>query len=102
MEETTKMGSINWEKELEQNLVFQSIIMNRTKEEKRKNLANCRSGEYEGLSKKLIDPQWKPDFGPAEFNKSVEKSGVTSIYRLLPRFLSCLQCKFKYHFNSKS
>ena len=48
-----------------------------TKEEKRKNLANCRSGEYEGLSKKLIDPQWKPDFGPAEFNKSVEKSGAT-------------------------
>ena len=49
------------------------------KEEKRKNLANCRSGEYEGLSKKLIDPQWKPDFGPAEFNKSVEKSGATAI-----------------------
>ena len=49
------------------------------KEEKRKNLANCRSGEYEGLSKKLIDPQWKPDFGPAEFNKSIEKSGATAI-----------------------
>ena len=49
------------------------------KEEKRKNLANCRSGEYEGLSKKLIDPNWKPDFGPAEFNKSVEKSGATAI-----------------------
>ncbi len=49
------------------------------KEEKRKNLANCRQGEYEGLSKKLIDPQWKPDFGPAEFNKSVEKSGATAI-----------------------
>ena len=29
------------------------------KEEKRKNLANCRSGEYEGLSKKLVDPSWK-------------------------------------------
>ena len=48
-------------------------------EEKRKNLANCRLGEYEGLSKKLIDPQWKPDFGPAEFNKSVENSGATAI-----------------------
>ncbi|NTW34105.1 MAG: glutamate formimidoyltransferase, partial [Bacteroidetes bacterium] len=34
----------------------------------RKNLANCRSGEYEGLQKKLSDPKWKPDFGPAEFN----------------------------------
>ena len=49
------------------------------KEEKRKNLANCRQGEYEGLSKKLIDPKWKPDFGPAEFNNSVEKSGATAI-----------------------
>ncbi len=34
----------------------------------RKNLANCRSGEYEGLPKKLEDPHWKPDFGPAQFN----------------------------------
>ena len=49
------------------------------KEEKRKNLANCRSGEYEGLSKKLLDPSWKPDFGPAEFNNSVAKSGATAI-----------------------
>ena len=49
------------------------------KEEKRKNLANCRQGEYEGLSKKLVNPDWKPDFGPAEFNKSVEKSGATGI-----------------------
>jgi glutamate formiminotransferase/formiminotetrahydrofolate cyclodeaminase len=36
--------------------------------EERRNLANCRSGEYEGLSKKLEDPHWKPDFGPAKFN----------------------------------
>lgn len=35
--------------------------------EKRKNLANCRSGEYEGLPMKLTDPAWKPDFGPATF-----------------------------------
>ena len=49
------------------------------KEEKRVNLANCRQGEYEGLSKKLVDADWKPDFGPAEFNKTVEKSGATAI-----------------------
>ena len=48
-------------------------------EEKRKNLANCRSGEYEGLSKKLIDPNWKADFGPSEYNKAVIKSGATAI-----------------------
>ena len=36
--------------------------------EKRRNLAYCRTGEYEGLAKRLEDPQWKPDFGPARFN----------------------------------
>jgi glutamate formiminotransferase/formiminotetrahydrofolate cyclodeaminase len=35
--------------------------------ENRRNLANNRAGEYEGLPKKLSDPQWKPDFGPATF-----------------------------------
>ncbi len=48
-------------------------------EEKRRNLATCRAGEYEGLAKKLIDPEWKPDFGPAEFNDHVKGSGVTAI-----------------------
>jgi len=37
-------------------------------EEKRRNLANIRAGEYEGLKKKLEDPSWKPDFGPARFD----------------------------------
>ncbi|REE82004.1 glutamate formiminotransferase/formiminotetrahydrofolate cyclodeaminase [Lutibacter oceani] len=52
---------------------------NAAKEDKRKNLANCRSGEYEGLNQKLVNPEWKPDFGPAEFNDSVKKSGATAI-----------------------
>ncbi|MBN4080895.1 glutamate formimidoyltransferase [Caldithrix abyssi] len=34
----------------------------------RKSLPNIRQGEYEGLPEKLKDPQWKPDFGPTEFN----------------------------------
>lgn len=45
----------------------------------RKNLANCRSGEYEGLTEKLSDPHWKPDFGPAEFNEKVAGSGATAV-----------------------
>ncbi len=44
--------------------------------EDRVNLASIRSGEYEGLAKKLADPHWKPDFGPAEFNA---RSGATVI-----------------------
>jgi glutamate formiminotransferase/formiminotetrahydrofolate cyclodeaminase len=34
----------------------------------RRNLANIRKGEYEGLNEKLKDQDWKPDYGPAEFN----------------------------------
>ncbi len=52
---------------------------NAAKIERRKNLANCRSGEYEGLKEKLSTTDWKPDFGPAEFNSSVSKTGVTAI-----------------------
>ena len=32
------------------------------------NLSNIRKGEYEGLQEKLKDENWKPDFGPSEFN----------------------------------
>jgi glutamate formiminotransferase/formiminotetrahydrofolate cyclodeaminase len=55
------------------------LYENTAQEEKRKNLANCRSGEYEGLKEKLKNAEWKPDFGPAEFNDSVKKSGATAI-----------------------
>ncbi len=44
--------------------------------EERRNLAVCRAGEYEGLKEKLAKPEWKPDFGPAEFNA---KAGVTAV-----------------------
>jgi glutamate formiminotransferase/formiminotetrahydrofolate cyclodeaminase len=40
----------------------------------RRNLASIRKGEYEGLQKKLEDPAWQPDYGPAVFNA---KSGAT-------------------------
>lgn len=43
---------------------------------KRRNLADIRSGEYEGLEQKMKDPDWIPDFGPITFNA---KSGATVI-----------------------
>lgn len=52
---------------------------NAASEEKRRNLANCREGEYEGLDEKLSNPDWKPDFGPTEFNGSVARSGATAV-----------------------
>jgi len=44
--------------------------------EHRRNLADIREGEYEGCAKKLVDPRWQPDYGPAEF---VAKSGAIVI-----------------------
>ena len=42
----------------------------------RENLAIIRQGEYEALEEKLKKPEWKPDFGPAEFNAT---AGATVI-----------------------
>lgn len=52
---------------------------NAATEEKRRNLANCRAGEYEGLKDKLINPEWKPDYGPAAFTDKVKTTGATAI-----------------------
>jgi glutamate formiminotransferase/formiminotetrahydrofolate cyclodeaminase len=49
------------------------------REEKRKNLAACRAGEYEGLPQKLEDNAWLPDEGPAKFSERVSKTGATAI-----------------------
>jgi glutamate formiminotransferase/formiminotetrahydrofolate cyclodeaminase len=45
-------------------------------EPKRKSLAAIRAGEYERLPEKIRRPEWRPDFGPAEF---VPRSGATVI-----------------------
>jgi len=37
-------------------------------DKKRNNLSVIRAGEYEGFFKKIKLPEWKPDFGPAEFD----------------------------------
>src|ERR1044071_2826335 len=42
----------------------------------RQDLAAIRAGEYEGLPRKILDPAWKPDFGPATF---LPRSGATVI-----------------------
>ena len=46
------------------------------KDKARSNLSVIRGGEYEGFFDKIKQPEWKPDFGPAIFNK---KSGATAI-----------------------
>ena len=43
---------------------------------KRKKLPDIRKGEYEGLTDKLADPEWKPDYGPTKLHV---KGGATVI-----------------------
>ncbi len=44
--------------------------------ENRRNLATVRAGEYEGLERRLSGSEWRPDFGPGEFNP---RSGATAV-----------------------
>ena len=76
---------------LEQTAIYAQILAKRVGEElnlpiylyeeaqtnkKRSNLSEIRAGEYEGYFKKILLPEWKPDFGPQIFD---EKRGATVI-----------------------
>ena len=54
------------------------LYENAATSEERRNLANVRSGEYEGLKEKLSKPEWQPDFGPAEFNARLGATAVSA------------------------
>lgn len=45
----------------------------------RRGLEACRRGEYEGLPAKMADPAWYPDYGPAEYNDRVARTGASII-----------------------
>jgi glutamate formiminotransferase len=47
----------------------------------RKNLADIRKGQFEGMADKLKDPVWKPDFGPDRIHRS---AGVVAIGARMP------------------
>jgi glutamate formiminotransferase len=49
--------------------------------ESRRNLADIRRGEYEGLFAKIATPEWIPDFGPASVNPT---TGATVIGARMP------------------
>lgn len=76
----TMAETIEWAKLLAKRLgneVGLSVFLYEQASERdyRRNLADIRAGEYEGLEEKLKDPAWAPDFGPSEFNP---KSGATA------------------------
>lgn len=54
------------------------LYENAASNEKRKNLAYCRTGEYEGLDKLSTD-DYKPDHGPSTFEGSVKRTGATAV-----------------------
>ncbi|MFZ4741424.1 MAG: glutamate formimidoyltransferase, partial [Bacteroidales bacterium] len=45
----------------------------------RRNLAKCRQGEYEAVKERISTEEWKPDFGPTQFNESIARSGATAV-----------------------
>jgi len=47
----------------------------------RVNLPDIRKGEFELMSEKIKEPEWKPDFGPQEMHKTF---GVTAIGARIP------------------
>jgi glutamate formiminotransferase len=47
----------------------------------RRNLADVRKGQFEGMPEKIKKPEWKPDFGPAAIHPS---AGVTAIGARMP------------------
>ena len=55
------------------------LYENAASSEARRNLANCREGEYEALKERLPSAEWRPDHGPKEFNDSVARSGATAV-----------------------
>ena len=48
---------------------------------KRKNLAACRKGQFEGMPEKLLQPEWAPDFGERAVHPT---AGITAIGARMP------------------
>ncbi len=76
MEETAKYAQ-RLAKRVGEELKFPVYLYEAAQPDKsRNNLSVIRAGEYEGFFKKIKLPEWKPDFGPAEFDA---KRGATVI-----------------------
>ena len=63
----------------------------------RKALPNIRSGEYEGLIDKLMQPEWAPDYGPADFVPSWGATAAGARKFLLAYNVNLLATKEQAH-----
>ncbi|QQK08252.1 glutamate formimidoyltransferase [Miniphocaeibacter halophilus] len=76
MEETVKLSEKIGERIYNELEIPVMLYANSAKKENRINLANIRKGEFEGMSKKLLEEKWTPDFGE---NKIHPTAGITAI-----------------------
>ncbi len=76
MEETVKYAQALAKRVGEELLLPVYLYEAAQTDKKRNNLSVIRAGEYEAFSKKILLPEWKPDYGPAEFDA---KRGATVI-----------------------
>ncbi|MCZ7557830.1 MAG: glutamate formimidoyltransferase [Bacteroidia bacterium] len=65
--------------------------------EYRKSLKHIRAGEYEGMAKKIVQPEWKPDFGPAEFLPSWGATATGARFFLIAYNVNILGTKEQAH-----
>jgi glutamate formiminotransferase/formiminotetrahydrofolate cyclodeaminase len=63
----------------------------------RKTLKQIRAGEYEGLPDKLRRPEWKPDYGPAEFVPGWGASAAGARFFLIAYNVNVLGTKEQAH-----
>jgi len=76
MEETAKWA-VKLAKRVGEELLIPAYLYEAAQPDaKRNNLSVIRAGEYEGFFKKIKLPEWKPDFGPTEYDA---KRGATVI-----------------------
>ena len=47
----------------------------------RKNLATCRKGQFEGMSEKLLEPDWAPDYGERKIHPT---AGIVAVGARMP------------------
>ncbi|MFM2206715.1 MAG: glutamate formimidoyltransferase [Bacteroidota bacterium] len=76
MEEAAKWAALLAERVSKELSIPTYLYEAAQKDPARKNLSVIRAGEYEGFFRKIKLPEWKPDFGPAEFPA---KTGATVI-----------------------
>lgn len=76
MEETAKWATKLAQKVGESTTIPVYLYGESQPNKNRKVLSIIRAGEYEGFFEKINKPEWKPDFGPQEYNA---KSGATTI-----------------------